>query len=128
MSRQGSCQLLVSASVTLDFYLPDNRLEELQEKYNQEAEERKRLETELKILQVKVSTFSVTYYSPFAFVSLRLLKLTSSMPSVLAAESVLVQHQPQGHRCAAGWILHISVAAAGTSPRPPELRCDGDAS
>lgn len=33
----------------------DNRLEELQEKYNQEVEERKRLETELKVLQVKVS-------------------------------------------------------------------------
>lgn len=32
----------------------DNRLEELQEKYNQEFEERKRLETELKVLQVKV--------------------------------------------------------------------------
>lgn len=61
MSRQGSCQLLMLASVTSDFYLPDNRLQELQEKYNQEVEERKRLETELKILQVKVSTFSVTY-------------------------------------------------------------------
>lgn len=33
----------------------DNRLEELQEKYSQEVEERKRLETELKVLQVKVS-------------------------------------------------------------------------
>lgn len=33
----------------------DNRLDELQEKYNQEVEERKRLETELKGLQVKVS-------------------------------------------------------------------------
>lgn len=33
----------------------DNRLEELQEKYNQEFEERRRLETELKVLQVKVS-------------------------------------------------------------------------
>lgn len=33
----------------------DNKLEELQEKYNQEVEERKRLETELKVLQVKVS-------------------------------------------------------------------------
>lgn len=36
----------------------DNRLEELQEKYNQEFEERKRLETELKVLQVKVSYIS----------------------------------------------------------------------
>lgn len=35
--------------------LIDNRLEELQEKYNQEFEERRRLETELKVLQVKVS-------------------------------------------------------------------------
>lgn len=34
----------------------DNRLEDLQEKYSQELEERKRLETELKVLQVKVST------------------------------------------------------------------------
>lgn len=34
--------------------LIDNRLEEFQEKYNQEFEERKRLETELKVLQVKV--------------------------------------------------------------------------
>lgn len=33
----------------------DNRLEELQKKYNQEVEERKKLETELKVLQVKVS-------------------------------------------------------------------------
>lgn len=65
-------------SVTLDFYLPDNRREELQEKYNQEVEKRKSLETELKILQVKVSTFSVTYCSPFAFVSVWLLKLTNS--------------------------------------------------
>lgn len=43
----------------------DNRLEELQEKYNQEFEERKRLETELKVLQVKVSyiTFIVQHRS-----------------------------------------------------------------
>ena len=34
----------------------DNRLEELQGKYSQEVDERKRLETELKVLQVKVST------------------------------------------------------------------------
>lgn len=34
----------------------DNRLDELQEKYNQEVEGRKRLETELKVLQVKVRT------------------------------------------------------------------------
>lgn len=61
------------ASVTLGFCLPDNRLEELQEKYSQEVEERKRLETELKILQVKVRTFSVSYYS--AMSSPRLLKL-----------------------------------------------------
>lgn len=33
----------------------DNRLEELQKKYYQEVEERKKLETELKVLQVKVS-------------------------------------------------------------------------
>uniref|UniRef100_A0A3Q0RL32 Centromere protein F n=1 Tax=Amphilophus citrinellus TaxID=61819 RepID=A0A3Q0RL32_AMPCI len=32
----------------------DNRLEELQEKYSQEVEERKRLETELRVLQVKL--------------------------------------------------------------------------
>lgn len=37
----------------------DNRLEELQEKYSQEVEERKRLETELKVLQVKVSTLLI---------------------------------------------------------------------
>ena len=37
------------------FFSIDNRLDELQEKYNQEVEERKRLETELKVLQVKVS-------------------------------------------------------------------------
>lgn len=37
------------------FFFIDNRLDELQEKYNQEVEERKRLETELKVLQVKVS-------------------------------------------------------------------------
>lgn len=36
----------------------DDRLEELKEKYNQEVEERKRLETELKLLQVKVSILS----------------------------------------------------------------------
>lgn len=63
---------LLSASVTLGFYLLDNRLEELQEKYSQEVEERKRLETELKVLQVKVRTFSVFY--DFASASLRLSK------------------------------------------------------
>lgn len=61
---------LLLPSVTLGFYLPDNRLEELQEKYSQEVEERKRLETELKILQVKVRTFSC--FS--AICSLRLFK------------------------------------------------------
>lgn len=40
-------------------YSIDNRLEELQEKYSQEVEERKRLETELKVLQVKVSTLLI---------------------------------------------------------------------
>ena len=37
----------------------DNRLEELQEKYSQEVEERKRLEAELKVLQVKVGTILI---------------------------------------------------------------------
>lgn len=37
----------------------DNRLDELQEKYSQEVEERKRLETELKVLQVKVSALLI---------------------------------------------------------------------
>lgn len=38
------------------FSLIESRLEELQEKYSQEVEERKRLEAELKVLQVKVSS------------------------------------------------------------------------
>lgn len=37
-------------------FCTDNKLEELQEKYSLEVEERKRLETELKVLQVKVRT------------------------------------------------------------------------
>ena len=45
------------------FLLPlsplDSRLEDLQERYNHELEERKRLEAELKIMQVKVSSFVV---------------------------------------------------------------------
>lgn len=49
----------------------DNRLEELQEKYNQEVEERKRLETELKVLQVKVSIFFlICRYGLSVFVAL----------------------------------------------------------
>lgn len=40
----------------------DNRLEELQEKYNQEVEERKRLESELKVLQVKVSAINKSIF------------------------------------------------------------------
>lgn len=44
----------------LDF--TDNKLEELQEKYNLEVEERKRLETELRVLQVKVSHFSSSVF------------------------------------------------------------------
>lgn len=45
-------------------YKQDNKLEELQEKYSQEVEERKRLETELKVLQVKLlnqSSVSVSH-------------------------------------------------------------------
>ena len=45
------------------FLLPlsplDSRLEDLPERYNHELEERKRLEAELKIMQVKVSSFVV---------------------------------------------------------------------
>lgn len=37
----------------------DNRLEDLQDKYNHEVEERKRMETELKVLQVKVGTLFI---------------------------------------------------------------------
>lgn len=39
----------------------DNRLEDLQEKYSQEVEERRRLESELKLLQVKVSTLFILF-------------------------------------------------------------------
>ena len=38
------------------FSLTESRLEDLQEKYSHEVEERKRLETELKVLKVKVSS------------------------------------------------------------------------
>lgn len=50
-----------------------DRLEELQKKYNQEVEERKKLETELKVLQVKVSY--VAFIS--LCISLRLIALSS---------------------------------------------------
>ncbi|KAG7251002.1 hypothetical protein CRUP_034491, partial [Coryphaenoides rupestris] len=47
-------------STTPAYRHQDNRLEDLQEKYNHEVEERKRLETELKVLQVKMLNQSST--------------------------------------------------------------------
>lgn len=51
----------------------DNRLEDLKEKYNLEVKERKKLETELKVLQVKVSF--ITFVS--LYISLQLINLSS---------------------------------------------------
>lgn len=73
----------------------DNRLEELQKKYNQEVEERKKLETELKVLQVKVSYFAIislyiylqliTLSSFSCGISLRLVSATKTLrPAKLA--------------------------------------------
>ena len=52
----------------------DNRLEELQGKYHQEMDERKRLETELKVLQVKVSTTDVPFYHTIRWVFIHILQ------------------------------------------------------
>ncbi|CAL8403773.1 unnamed protein product [Boreogadus saida] len=50
-------------SATPGYRQQDNRLEELQGKYSQEVDERKRLETELKVLQVKMLNQSSTTVS-----------------------------------------------------------------
>lgn len=55
MQQYPTLRLVCASYMVFILHFIDNRLEELQEKYNQEYEERKRLETELKVLQVKVS-------------------------------------------------------------------------
>lgn len=70
-------------------------------------------------------------WEPSLFLTILLSRLrgcSSSTTSVSAPESVLGQRQPQGHSCTTGWILDISVAAAGTFPGPPVPRFHGDAS
>ncbi|MGH0127158.1 UNVERIFIED_CONTAM: hypothetical protein FKN15_055998 [Acipenser sinensis] len=54
LQQCGSPQKSFAAPVTPCQRLNDSKLEVLQEKYNKEVEERKRLEAELKILQVKI--------------------------------------------------------------------------
>ncbi|XP_028825308.1 centromere protein F-like [Denticeps clupeoides] len=59
-------QKTTAAPPTPSYRQHDLRLEELQEKYSREFEERKRLETELKVLQVKVLNQSSVSYKDIA--------------------------------------------------------------
>ncbi|XP_039467685.1 centromere protein F-like [Oreochromis aureus] len=108
-----SCELQTYATPQKSFQTPasipayrqhDNRLEELQEKYNQEVEERKRLESELKVLQVKLlnqSSVSVSH---------------KDIAARQAGSSIFLwQQQDSAHRRQSQDIMETPLKRRGTS-------------
>lgn len=82
---QCKCQIILMLNC---LHFLDNRLEELQEKYNQEVEERKRLETELKVMQVKVSKSLIPIMCLFICGKLVMLTLLFSSRCWISHQSV----------------------------------------